>query len=77
MTADGRIRVPADLDAVTAVGDEDHSAVDSRRLDPANTPKCIPRSSCACGNNGRVVLNRAIGHGWGNGPDRSGRRRTR
>ena len=29
MTEDGRIRVPTDLDAVTAVGDEDHSAVDS------------------------------------------------
>ena len=28
MTADGRIRVPADLDAVTAVGDEDHSGID-------------------------------------------------
>ena len=28
MTDDGRIRVPADLDAVTAVGDEDHSGID-------------------------------------------------
>ena len=28
MTADGRIRVPADLDAVTAVGDEDPGGLD-------------------------------------------------
>jgi hypothetical protein len=28
MTADGRIRVPADLDAVTAIGREDHSGLD-------------------------------------------------
>ncbi|WP_293059560.1 hypothetical protein, partial [Mycobacterium sp.] len=28
MTDDGRIRVPADLDAVTAVAAEDHSEVD-------------------------------------------------
>ena len=27
-TPDGRIRVPVDLDAVTAIGDEDHSEVD-------------------------------------------------
>ena len=28
VTEDGRIRVPADLDAVTAVGEEDHSGID-------------------------------------------------
>ena len=28
MTQDGRIRVPADLDAVTCIGKEDRSAID-------------------------------------------------
>jgi len=72
----GRIRVPADLDAVTAVGAEDHSQVDpqaveriwraarywySAGLQPA-IQVCVRRE-------GRVVLDRAIGHAWGNGPD--------
>ena len=77
MTDDGRIRVPADLDAVTSVGDEDHSddRLRGRRPDLAGRAAlvcrraCTPRSRCACGTTGRVVLNRAIGHGWGNGPD--------
>jgi CubicO group peptidase (beta-lactamase class C family) len=75
MTADGKIRVPADLDAVTAIGAEDHSDIDSAAVDriwraarrwyqagmhPA-IQLCIRR-------HGRVVLNRAIGHGWGNAP---------
>ena len=75
MTADGKIRVPADLDAVTTIGDEDHSEVDSAAVEriwqaarhwyqagmhPA-IQLCIRR-------HGRVVLNRAIGHGWGNAP---------
>lgn len=75
MTPDGRIRVPADLDAVTVIGDEDHSGIDSAAVEriwqaarhwyragfhPA-IQLCIRR-------NGRVVLNRAIGHGWGNAP---------
>lgn len=74
-TPDGRIRVPADLDAVTASGEEDHSEVDSAAVEriwqaarhwyqagmhPA-IQVCIRR-------NGKVVLNRAIGHGWGNAP---------
>lgn len=74
-TPDGKIRVPADLDAVTAVGDEDHSGVDRAAVEriwraarhwyqggmhPA-IQLCIRR-------NGQVVLNRAIGHGWGNAP---------
>jgi CubicO group peptidase (beta-lactamase class C family) len=75
VTADGKIRVPADLDAVTTIADEDHSEVDSAAIEriwqaarhwyqagmhPA-IQLCIRR-------HGRVVLNRAIGHGWGNAP---------
>lgn len=74
-TPDGRIRVPADLDAVTAISEEDHSEIDSATVEriwqaarhwyqagmhPA-IQLCIRR-------NGKVVLNRAIGHGWGNAP---------
>lgn len=74
-TPDGRIRVPADLDAVTAINEEDHSEIDSAAVEriwqaarhwyqagmhPA-IQLCIRR-------NGKVVLNRAIGHGWGNAP---------
>lgn len=76
MTPDGRIRVPADLDAVTAVGEEDHSGVD-----PASVERIWqsarhwyqagmhPAIQLCLRHNGRVVLNRAIGHGWGNAPD--------
>jgi CubicO group peptidase (beta-lactamase class C family) len=75
VTPDGKIRVPADLDSVTVIGDEDHTDVDAAAIEriwqaarhwyqaglqPA-IQLCIRR-------NGRVVLNRAIGHGWGNGP---------
>jgi CubicO group peptidase (beta-lactamase class C family) len=75
MTADGRIRVPADLDAVTAIGDEDHAAID-----PASVERIWqavrywyqagmhPAIQLCLRHNGRVVLNRAIGHGWGNAP---------
>ncbi|MDP7706265.1 lipase LipE [Mycobacterium sp. TY815] len=74
-TPDGRIRVPADLDTVTAIGEEDHSEIGrdaveriwqavrhwyQAGLHPA-IQLCIRR-------NGTVVLNRAIGHGWGNAP---------
>ncbi|HYB82339.1 MAG TPA: lipase LipE [Mycobacterium sp.] len=75
MTSDGRIRMPADLDSVTAISDEDHSEIDSAAVDriwqaarhwyqagmhPA-IQLCIRR-------HGKVVLNRGIGHGWGNAP---------
>ena len=71
----GRIRVPADLDAVTAVGEEDHSGID-----PASVERIWqatrhwyqagmhPAIQLCLRHNGKVVLNRAIGHGWGNGP---------
>ena len=32
-TPDGRIRVPADLDAVTAISEEDHSEIDAAAVD--------------------------------------------
>lgn len=71
----GRIHVPADLDAVTAVGDEDHSEIsraaveriwqDARHWYQAGMHPAI---QVCLRYNGAVVLNRAIGHGWGNGP---------
>lgn len=76
MTADrqGRIRVPADLEAVTAVGDEDSSDLPGS----ADRIWAAARDWYAAGmqpaiqlclrHNGKVVLNRAIGHAWGNGP---------
>ncbi len=75
MSTDGRIRVPADLDSVTARGAEDHSEVDpaaveriwaaarywySAGMQPA-IQVCLRRG-------GKVILDRAIGHAWGNGP---------
>lgn len=71
----GRIRVPADLDAVTAVGAEDH-----RGLDPAAVGRIWtavrhwysaglhPAIQVCLRYDGQVVLNRAIGHAWGNAP---------
>lgn len=67
--------MPADLDAVTAVGAEDQG-----RLDPAALDRIWdaarhwyragmhPAIQLCLRHNGKVVLNRAIGHGWGNGP---------
>ena len=76
MTGDGRIRVPSDLDAVTAVGPEDAGG-----LDPAAIERIWeaarhwyraglqPAIQLCLRHNGTVVLNRAIGHARGNGPD--------
>ncbi|NMD54117.1 MULTISPECIES: serine hydrolase [Tsukamurella] len=73
---EGRIRVPRDLDAITDVGDEDHSGVDPRAMERI---WLAARSWYAAGmqpaiqvcvrHRGDVVLNRAIGHARGNGPD--------
>jgi CubicO group peptidase (beta-lactamase class C family) len=75
MTADGRIRVPADLDAVTAVGDEDHSGIDPAAVERIwhaarhwYQAGMHPAIQLCVRHNGNVVLNRAIGHGWGNAP---------
>ncbi len=75
MTEDGKIRVPADLDGVTAIGDEDHSTIDSATVDQIWRAArhwyqggMHPAIQLCLRHNGRVVLNRAIGHGWGNAP---------
>ena len=71
----GRILVPADLDSVTDIGDEDPSEIsraaveriwqDARHWYQAGLHPAI---QVCLRYNGAVVLNRAIGHGWGNGP---------
>lgn len=75
MTADGKIRVPADLDAVTAIGEEDHSEIDDAAVERIWQAArhwyqggMHPAIQLCLRHNGRVVLNRAIGHGWGNAP---------
>jgi CubicO group peptidase (beta-lactamase class C family) len=75
VTPVGRIRVPADLDAVTAVGDEDPGGLDPAALDRIwdaarywYRAGMHPAIQLCLRHNGEVVLNRAIGHGWGNGP---------
>ena len=72
---DGRIRVPADLDAVTDVADEDHSAVDPAAVERIwaavrhwYSAGMHPAIQVCLRHNGIPVLNRAIGHGWGNAP---------
>ena len=77
MTADsrGRICVAADLDAVTEIGAEDHGEIPTAAVEniwaaarhwyQAGTQPAI---QLCLRHNGRVVLNRAIGHAWGNGP---------
>lgn len=76
MTPDGRIRVPTDLDAVTAIGDEDRTDIDEAAVDRIWQATrhwygagMHPAIQVCVRHRGRVVLNRAIGHGWGNGPD--------
>ena len=71
----GRVRVPADLDAVTAIGDEDHSGIDPAAVDRIwqaarywYQAGMHPAIQVCLRHNGKVVLNRAIGHGWGNAP---------
>ncbi|MCW1958890.1 MAG: lipase LipE [Mycobacterium sp.] len=74
MTADGRIRVPADLDAVTDVGVEDSAGLSGaveRIWDAARhwyAAGMQPSIQLCLRHDGRVVLNRAIGHARGNGP---------
>jgi CubicO group peptidase (beta-lactamase class C family) len=71
----GSIRVPADLDAITDIGDEEPDALDAAAVEQiwdaarhwyrAGMQHAI---QVCLRYNGIVVLNRAIGHGWGNGP---------
>ncbi|HEY7053745.1 MAG TPA: lipase LipE [Mycobacterium sp.] len=76
MTGDGRIQVPGDLDAVTAVGTEDHFGIDPAAVERIwqaarhwYQAGMHPAIQVCLRHNGKVILNRAIGHGWGNGPD--------
>src|ERR1700757_4336641 len=71
----GRVRVPADLDSVTAIGDEDHSGIDPTAVERIwqaarhwYAAGMHPAIQLCLRHNGQVVLNRAIGHGWGNAP---------
>lgn len=73
---DGTIRVPADLDAVTEVAEEDPGSLSAgtadRIWDAARHWYCAgmhPAIQVCIRHNGRVLLNRAIGHARGNGPD--------
>lgn len=75
MTPDGKIRVPDDLDAVTAIGDEDHTGIDPAAVERIwhaarhwYRGGLHPAIQLCLRHHGRVVLNRAIGHGWGNAP---------
>ncbi|MFV0494224.1 lipase LipE [Mycobacterium sp.] len=80
MTSDGKIRVPADLDAVTAIGEEEHGGVGGATVERIwqaarhwYRAGMQPAIQLCLRRNGWVVLNRAIGHGWGNAPtDESG-----
>ena len=75
VTGEGRIRVPADLDAVTAVGHEDPDVLNPAELDRIwdavrhwYRAGMQPAIQLCLRHNGEVILNRAIGHAWGNGP---------
>ena len=73
--AEGRIPIVEDLDAITDIGNEDHSEVDAASVDRVwraarhwYSAGMQPAIQVCIRRNGVVVLNRAIGHGWGNGP---------
>lgn len=74
-TSQGRIHVAEDLDSVTSVGDEVPGVLPgpsveriwaaARHWYQAGTQPAI---QLCIRHRGEIVLNRAIGHGWGNGP---------
>ena len=73
---DGTIRIPTDLDAVTDIGEEDPGRLSAgaadRIWDAARhwySAGMQPAIQVCIRHNGRVLLNRAIGHAHGNGPD--------
>lgn len=74
LTPDGKIRLPADLDAVTDVGAEeepfDSAAVERiwQAVRHWYSAGMHPAIQLCLRHNGRVILNRAIGHAWGNAP---------
>ena len=72
---DGHIRIPADLDAVTAVGPENPGALDPDAIERIWSATrhwyaagMQPAIQLCLRYDGQVVLNRAIGHARGNGP---------
>lgn len=76
MTDEGRIRVPADLDSVTTIGEEDHSEIDPAAVERIwaaarhwYAAGMQPAIQLCLRRNGKVVLNRSIGHARGNGPE--------
>jgi len=71
----GRIAVPTDLDAVTKMGAEDHGEIPTSAVENIWTSVrhwyragMQPAIQLCLRYNGTVVLNRAIGHAWGNAP---------
>jgi CubicO group peptidase (beta-lactamase class C family) len=71
----GRIRVPADLGAVTSVGHEETGEISAAAVERIwaaarhwYAAGLQPAIQVCLRHNGTPVLNRAIGHGWGNGP---------
>ena len=74
----GRISVPADLDSVTSVGAEEPDRITRAAVERIweaarhwYRAGMQPAIQLCLRHNGRVILDRAIGHGWGNGPDDS------
>lgn len=72
----GHIRVPGDLDAVTSVGDEQTGLIPAAAVERIWSAArhwyaagLQPAVQICLRHNGIPVLNRAIGHSWGNGPD--------
>jgi CubicO group peptidase (beta-lactamase class C family) len=76
-----RVRVPRDLESVTTVGPEEDPESADLTLDAVESiwqaavdlyrTGAHPAVQLCLRRRGRVVLNRAIGHGWGNGPGES------
>lgn len=71
----GKIALPSDLDSVTDIGEEDHSEIDPLAIERIwesvrywYGSGLHPAIQVCLRRNGKTVLNRAIGHGWGNGP---------
>lgn len=74
-TREGRIWVPADPDSVTAIGDEEPAEISAAAVERIwlaarhwYQAGMHPAIQLCLRHHGRVILDRAIGHGWGNGP---------
>ncbi len=68
--------MPADLESVTSRGAEDHSDIDPAAVERIwaaarywYSAGMQPAIQVCLRRNGAVILDRAIGHAWGNGPD--------